>query len=226
MPANRLKPYSEYKDACVTWLEKIPAHWEEKRAKFLFREIDERSILGEEELLSVSHITGVTPRSQKNVTMFKAESYVGHKVCQPGDLVINTMWAWMAALGVAKHTGIVSLSYGVYRPHNQQLFLPEYIDQLLRIWGFIAEYNIRSTGVRASRLRLYPDKFLDISMPIPSLDEQQVIISYLKFENRKISRFIRNKRSLIKLLNEQKQVIINQAVTRGIDPNVFLKPSD
>ena len=222
----KLKPYLEYKDARIIWLEKIPAHWQEKRAKFLFREIDERSSSGEEELLSVSHITGVTPRSQKNVTMFKAESYVGHKVCQPGDVVINTMWAWMAALGVAKHTGIVSPSYGVYRPLNQQNFLPEYIDQLLRTWGFVAEYNTRSTGIRSSRLRLYPDQFLDIAMPVPPIEEQQKMIDYLKFENRKINRFIRNKRSLIKLLNEQKQAIINQAVTRGIDHNLRLKPSN
>ena len=64
--------------------------------------IDERSTTGSEALLSVSHITGVTPRSEKNITMFKAESYVGvTRFADPGDLVINTMWAWMAALGVS-----------------------------------------------------------------------------------------------------------------------------
>jgi type I restriction enzyme S subunit len=48
--------------------------------------------------------------------MFMAETYVGHKLCRPGDLVINTMWAWMGALGVAGVGGLVSPSYGVYRP--------------------------------------------------------------------------------------------------------------
>ena len=48
------------------------------------------------------HISRVsTPRSEKTITMFMAESYVGHKICRPGDLVINTMWAWMGAFGVA-----------------------------------------------------------------------------------------------------------------------------
>src|SRR5690606_8174907 len=79
--------YPAYKAAKVHWLGEIPAHWSEKRGKYLFREIDERSQTGEEELLSVSHTTGVTPRSQKNVTMFKAESYVGHKVARPNDVV-------------------------------------------------------------------------------------------------------------------------------------------
>ena len=101
------RPYPAYKDSLFNWLGKIPAHWEEERAKWYFDKIDERSKTGEEELLSVSHITGVTPRSEKNVTMFQAESYEGHKLCQPGELVINSMWAWMAALGVSKNAGIV-----------------------------------------------------------------------------------------------------------------------
>ena len=80
----------------------------------------------------MSHITGVTPRSEKNITMFMAVSHVGHKLCKPGDLVINTMWAWMAALGVARQAGIVSPSYAVYRSHRSSRLLGEYTDLLLR----------------------------------------------------------------------------------------------
>jgi len=69
-----------------------PSRWPLYRGKQLFRVIDERSEDGTEELLSVSHITGITPRSQKNVTMFQAESLVGYKLCQIGDIVANTMW--------------------------------------------------------------------------------------------------------------------------------------
>ena len=93
-----LKPHADYKDSGLDWLGSIPAHWSLLRAKCLFCEVDERSKAGKEELLSVSHLTGVTPRRLKTVTMFMAESNVGHKVCRPGDLVINTLWAWMAAL--------------------------------------------------------------------------------------------------------------------------------
>ncbi|MEQ1519128.1 MAG: restriction endonuclease subunit S, partial [Usitatibacteraceae bacterium] len=66
----------------VDWIHALPAHWEIHRAKYAFREVDSRSVNGDEELLSVSHKTGVTPRSQKNITMFMAESYDGHKTCQ------------------------------------------------------------------------------------------------------------------------------------------------
>ncbi|MFA5426455.1 MAG: restriction endonuclease subunit S [Bacteroidales bacterium] len=221
----KLAPYPDYKDAGVSWVGSIPAHWPEKRAKYYFKEIDERSQAGDEEMLSVSHITGVTPRSQKNVTMFKAESNVGQKCCQPGDLVINTMWAWMSALGVSNHAGIVSPAYGVYRPRSNQAYDNYYLDHLLRIEGYRSEYICRSTGIRSSRLRLYADKFLSMPVVCPPQEEQQTIARFLKAQDRLFRKFIRNKRRLIELLKEQKQNVINQAVTRGLDPNVKLKPS-
>ena len=218
-----LKPYPKYRDADLPWLDEMPAHWEEKRAKFFFREVDERSETGTEELLSVSHLTGVTPRSQKNVTMFKAESYVGHKLCRSGDLAVNTMWAWMAALGVAKQTGIVSPAYGVYRPHDPRTFDPEYLDYLLRTKSYVTEYYCRSTGIRTSRLRLYPDELLDIPVIRPPREEQEIMVAYLHAKDRQIARLIRTKQQLIDLLNEQKQAIIQRSVTRGLDPDAPTK---
>lgn len=220
-----LRPYSKYDISKLAWLKSIPVHWSEKRAKYYFREVDERSKTGEEEMLSVSHVTGVTPRSQKNVTMFQAESNVGHKLCRPGDLVINTMWAWMAAMGVADQVGIVSPSYGVYRPHNQDDYAHNYLDHLLRTEAYRSEYICRSTGIRGSRLRLYPDQFLSIPVICPPREEQEAISRFLKAQDKLVRMFVRNKRRLIELLQEQKQVIINRAVTRGLNANVKLKPS-
>ncbi len=217
--------YDQYRKARLHWLNQIPAHWEENRGKFYFREVDDRAKTGNEELLSVSHITGITPRSQKNVSMFKAENYGGHKLCQPGDIIINTMWAWMAALGVSKHTGIVSPAYGMYRPHNNNDYNSRYLDYLLRTRAYVSEYICRSTGIRSSRLRLYPDKFLAMLFIKPPRDEQDKIVAYLRVQDAHIARFIKIKRELIGLLNEQKQALIHQAVTKGINPNVKLKPS-
>ncbi|QDU09642.1 restriction endonuclease subunit S [Gimesia aquarii] len=219
-----LKPYSDYKDSALPWLGKIPAHWTEKRAKYFYREVDERSTTGTEELLSVSHKTGVTPRP-KHVTMFKAESNIGHKICRSEDLVINTMWAFMAALGVSRQVGVVSPSYGVYRPIRMGELHPQYIDRLLRIEAYKSEYLCRSTGIRASRLRLYPDEFLRIPILSPPPEEQSAIVRFLDHADRRIRRYIRAKRKLIELLNEQKQALIHQAVTRGLDPHIKLKPS-
>ena len=222
---HELKPYPAYKNSGVPWLGKVPEHWVGKRAKHFFREVEERSVTGEEELLSVSHITGVTPRREKNVTMFLAESNVGYKICRSGDVVINTMWAWMAALGVAKQGGLVSPSYAVYRPLQPDALLAEYLDQLLRTQAYISEYICRSTGISTSRLRLYPDQFLRILFFSPPKNEQKAIVRFLAHVDRRIRQYIRAKLKLIKLLGEQKQAIIQRGVTRGLDPNVRLKPS-
>ena len=220
-----LKPYAEYTDSGHDWLGTLPAHWGQLRAKCLFREVDERSKTGKEELLSVSHITGVTPRRLKTVTMFLAESNVGHKVCRPGDLVINTLWAWMAALGVTRHTGIVSPAYGVYRLIADSGILPAYADHLLRTPLYAAEYQRRSTGVNSSRLRLYPEQFLRTPVLVPLLVEQVAIVRFLDWANGRLERAIRAKRKVIALLTEQKQAIIRRAVTRGLDTTSPLKAS-
>ena len=219
-----LEPYPDYKPSGVGWLGDVPAHWGVRRAKFFYREVDERSSTGSEELMPVSHKTGVTPRKQ-NVTMFIAESNVGYKVCRPGDIVINTMWAYMAALGVARQDGLVSPSYGVYRPLNQQNLHYDYIDFLLRTEAYRTAYLILSTGITASRLRLYPESFLGIPLLYCPLAEQIAIVNYLDYVDQRIHRYIDGKHRFIGLLEEQRRAVIHRAVTRGLDPNVRLKPS-
>lgn len=222
---GELKPYPAYEDSGLNWMGSIPAHWALLRAKRLFREVDERSKTGNEELLSVSHLTGVTPRRLKNVTMFMAESNVGHKVCRPGDLVINTLWAWMAALGVTRHLGLVSPAYGVYRPVEGSGILPAYADYLLRTPLYAAEYQRRSTGVNSSRLRLYPEQFLRMPVLLPPLEDQTAVVRFLDWANGNLERAIRAKRKVIALLREQAQITVHRAVTEGVRPEVCLKPA-
>jgi type I restriction enzyme, S subunit len=205
--------YQSYRTSKMQWLPRVPEHWDEQRAKVFFREVDERSRTGEEELLSVSHLTGVTPRSQKKVTMFKAASYVGSKLCRPGDIVINTLWAWMAALGASRNVGIVSPAYGVYRPHRADSFNPAYLDYLLRTRAYVAEYIGRSTGIRSSRLRLYPNQFLDIALLQPPRPEQDQIVAYLRAQDAQIARFIKAKRELIALMAETQYLRFDRVVT-------------
>ena len=211
------RPYPEYKDSGVEWLGEVPAHWGLGPAKRFFKEVDHRSDTGSEELLSVSHVTGVTPRSQKNVTMFEARSKVGYKLCRPGDIVVNTMWAWMAALGVARHVGIVSPSYAVYRPLHPRDLAAEYVDSLLRTKTYKSEYVRRSTGIQSSRLRLYPDEFLRIRLLRPPLDEQCAIVGFVDkaLRNaRDASSFAARQRSL---LQQYRTRLIADVVTGKLD---------
>lgn len=211
-----MRRYEQYAPSGFDWLGDLPSHWSILRAKYVFKEIDDRSVAGDEELLSVSHLTGVTPRSEKNVTMFMAEDYTGAKLCKDGDLVINTMWAWMGALGVSSTTGIVSPAYGVYRQLEQRL-RPRYMDWLFRTPMYVAEYTRRSTGVNSSRLRLYPDRFLDMPVVLPPLEEQDHIVTFLDEKISEIDAAIAKKERLTELLLEQQFNAINHVVTQGLD---------
>ena len=210
------KPYPEYKESGTEWLGRVPKDWDIRPAKWHLREVDVRSKTGAEEMLSVSHITGVTPRKQKNVTMFKAESNVGHKLCNVGDIVVNTMWAWMAALGVARQEGLVSPSYAVYRPDGTALE-GNYADLLLRTAPFKSEYIRRSTGIRESRLRLYPEDFLSIKLLCPSLEEQRAIVSFVDANSAAMRHVAGLARSEIACLREYRARIIADVVTGKLD---------
>jgi len=218
-----LKPYPATRDSGLEWLGEVPQHWEVRRGKNIFRCIDVRSEAGEEELLTVSSERGVVPRRSANVTMFKAESYIGHKLCWPGDLVINSLWAWARGLGVSRYHGIISSAYGVYRP--KETVDAKFIHELVRSTPFHWELRVRSKGVWTSRLQLTDTSFLDAPFLLPPLPEQASIVRFLDHVDRRVWRYVQAQQKLIELLEEQKQAIIHRAVTRGLDTDVPLKPS-
>jgi type I restriction enzyme S subunit len=220
-----LKPYPDYKQVGLPWLRQMPVHWDIKRGKSVFQSIDQRSATGKEELLTVSSARGVVPRRTASVTMFKAESYLGYKLCWPGDLVINSLWAWGGGLGVSQHHGIISSAYGVYRIRSDAPLIPDYLHELVRSSAFHWELQVRSKGVWISRLQLTDISFLEAPIPLPPFEEQLAIVRFLNYANDRLERAIKAKRKVISLLHEQKQVIIHRAVTRGLNPTVPLKPS-
>jgi type I restriction enzyme S subunit len=212
-----LDPSVPLKPSGIPWLGDIPQHWEILRAKYLYREVDERSASGDEELLSVSHLTGVTPRSQKKITMFKAASYVGHKICRAGDLVVNTMWAWMGALGVSIHVGIISPGYAVYRPHRPDRIVGAYMEGLLRGRPYISNIICRSTGLRGSRLRLYPEDFFRLPIIQPPTEEQRRIVEAIRAGTGDMNTAISRLERETELLREYRARLVADVVTGTLD---------
>lgn len=210
-----LDPSAPSSDSGTSWLGEIPAHWHIERAKWLFTERDIRSESGDEELLSVSHLTGVTSRAEKDVNMFMAESLEGYKRCEAGDLVINTLWAWMGAMGVTRQPGIVSPAYNVYQPVPE--LDPEYIDLLVRTPRFAEEITRYSKGVWSSRMRLYPEGLYEAWLPVPPKEEQQAIVAHIKQETQKIDAFALATEKTIALLRERRTALISAAVTGQLD---------
>lgn len=221
------KGYTAYKDSGVEWIGEIPKHWEIERAKYIYKEVTERSEDGSENLLSVSEYYGISPRSEvmeEGDWLTRADSLVGYKKCKKNDLIINIMLAWKRGLGVTNWDGIVSPSYSVFRcvPCNQD---SRYLHYLLRTDLYVAEFKRNSTGIIDSRLRLYPEEFLRVNILSPPLSEQKSIADYLNHKTRQIDTLIEKKQKLIELLKEQRTAIINHAVTKGLNPDVKMKDS-
>jgi type I restriction enzyme S subunit len=190
----------------------LPASWPRIKAKFLFRERKCLSMDGSEELLSASHLTGITKRSEKDVGMFLAETNEGYKIVNTHDVVVNTMWAWMGAMGVSFIDGIISPSYGVYCPITEKTY-PKYFDYLLRSTPFVTDVNRRSKGVWSSRLRLYPDDFLGMLLPLPDISRQKEITDFLDQETTRIDQLIEKKWSLIETLPLRAEALIDKALS-------------
>lgn len=223
----QFKQYPSYKDSGVEWLGEVPEHWDLKRFKYILEELNERSELGDETLLSVSEYYGVKPRKEtidEGDILSRAESLSGYKKCKSGDLVMNIMLAWKRGLGITKFDGIVSPAYAVFRlfSHN---YSEDYIHYLLRTDTYTNYFKSFSTGVMDSRLRLYPEYFGNLTNISPSLKEQNQIVSFLDTETARIDNLIAKQEKLIELLEEQRKSIISHAVTKGLDPNAPMKDS-
>jgi len=201
------------------FLGNFPEHWQALRIKNLFQEMDSRSETGNEELLSVSHYTGVTLKREslenEDDHLSNAESLVGYKLVQQNDLVINIMLAWNGSLGISSYNGMTSPAYCVYRMKGENN--PEYFGYLFATNLFKSEFRRNSTGIIDSRLRLYSDKFFGIFSIVPPKDEQDEIVQYIQAQEEKINLFIQKKKRFIELLKEQKNGIVSEFISKGIN---------
>ena len=209
-----LNPGAPLRGSGLPWLGQIPVHWRTERSKWLLKERDERTDNDEGEMLTVSHLTGVTPRREKDVNMFEAETTEGYKVCRKGDLAINTLWAWMGAMGISPCDGIVSPAYNVYTPGPD--LLGAYVDALVRIPRFAQEVIRYSKGVWSSRLRLYPEGFFEVWLPVPPLGEQRAIVAHITVETAKLDALRSSAERTMALLKERRAALIAAAVTGNL----------
>ncbi|HJY80076.1 MAG TPA: hypothetical protein VKK81_03220 [Candidatus Binatia bacterium] len=219
----KLKPYSEYKDSGLPWLGKIPAHWGLLRSKYIFHEVDIRSKTGEETHLSMSQIHGLVESSKVEGRRLQSESYIGGKLCNRNDLVLNRLKAHLGVFAHAPQGGVVSPDYSVFRMHRDGEV--RFFETVFRTPTYVAELRRSTKGIVEGFWRLYTDDSYNIRVPVPPIDEQRMLLRWIDHFDRSVRHSIRAKRRLIALLNEQKQAIIHRAVTRGLDPNVRLKPS-
>lgn len=217
------QPYPEYKDSGLPWLGRIPKHWNQRSLWSLSKPREEKNP-GNLPLLSVFLYLGVIKYEdgggQVHAPSLDLSNY---QVVKPGDFVLNNQQAWRGSVGVSRYSGIISPAYIVLE--LSEIINPSYANFLFRCPASVDQFVVASKGVGDIQRQIYWPYLRYVQVPLPPLAEQTAIVSFLDHADRRIKRYIRAKQKLIKLLNEQKQAIIQQAVTRGLDPNVRLKPS-
>lgn len=220
------KHLSDYHPAVREWLGDLPSRWDVLRSKYLFREIDDRTDTGTETLLSMRQAHGLIPHAEVSTKPVTPEELKGYKRVRTGQMVLNRMQASNGMFAVAREDGLVSPDYAVFQPLRPMD--PEYFVDLFKTTIYRAKFRQESKGLGTGMsgfLRLYSDRFGAIHVPQPPEDEQRKIVQFIRSYDHRVRRLIRNKRRLIGLLNEQKQAIINRAVTRGLNPDAPMKPT-
>lgn len=208
-------PRTPLRDSGIPWLGEIPAHWETRRAAWLFRERDER---GETELplLIVSISAGVVLREYSDERIEStAADFNTYKVARRGDVAFNKMRMWQGAVGVTPEDGLVSPDYVVAEPIGA--LLPEFAGLLFRTEMFSAECARRSHGIVWDRLRLYWEGFREIELPLPSAEAQREIVAHISRETAKLDAVRQATDRSVALLKERRAALIAAAVTGQLE---------
>ena len=216
--------YDAYKDSGLESFPEIPKNWQLKKLKFLLDEVNIRSETGDETLLSLSKYKGAIPKDSLDERAGSASTLVGYKKVFKHNLVINKMQAVNGLLAVSELEGITSPDYSVYSAKDNSVNI-HYIAFLLNQPEYLAEMKKRVTGVMEGFIRLYTDDLYDIKAILPSIKEQNCIVDFLQKKLVEIDQAIAIKEQQIALLNERKQIVIQKAVTQGLEPNVPMKNS-
>lgn len=218
---GKYKTYGKYKDSGIPWLGEVPEHWEVKRAKRIFQELSVKGFPNEP-LLAATQTKGVVLKSKyENRTVVAQNNLETLKLVEPGDFVIS-LRSFQGGIELAHDRGIISPAYTVLRLRDENQ--TGYFKYLLKSREYIKSLTLLVTGIREGQ-NIDTNKFKESQLFTPTPSEQTTIARFLDYKLAKINRFIRKKKQLIKLLNEQKAAIINQAVTKGLDPHVPMKDS-
>ena len=220
-----LAPYADYKDSGLSWLGQVPAHWQIARSKRLFTPRKELA-RPDDVQLSATQAYGVIAQSlyeeRTGYRVVKISMHLDKRRHVEADDFVISMRSFQGGLERAWTTGAIRSSYVVLKPDAQ--VDATYFRYLFKSAPYIGALRVTADFIRDGQDLNYSN-FCDVDLPLISLTEQAAIGRFLDRANGRLERAIRAKRKVIALLTEQKQAIIQRAVTRGLDPSVPLKLS-
>lgn len=216
-----MQRYEKYKDSGVDWIGEIPVEWNILKLKFLFKDVSIKN-RPDLDLLSVTQDQGVVPRSMvENRMVMPTGNLESFKVISKGDFAIS-LRSFEGGLEYSEYEGLISPAYTVLK--SQKEINDNYFKFLFKSKAFIAELQLSIVGIREGKNISYEELKYSYT-PIPPLTEQQTIANFLDGKTAKIDQTITIKQKEIELLKERRQILIQKAVTKGLDDTVTLKDS-
>jgi len=209
--------YLSYKDSGVEWLGEIPEHWEIKPLKHTLKLISEKTFSSQSSLpyIGMENIESWTSHFLESKTEVEglANKFESH------DILFGKLRPYLAKVALAKYSGICSTEILVYRPKNNA----DFFKYLLISSSFIKLVDASTYGSKMPRAS---SGFIGIQrLPLPYQEEQTTIVTYLDRKTVQIDQAVQIKQQQIALLKERKQILIQNAVTRGLDPHTPLRDS-
>ncbi|HHY24874.1 MAG TPA: restriction endonuclease subunit S [Clostridiaceae bacterium] len=235
----KLKPYGEYRETGLLWLDKAPKHWSEIRIKDLIDNVAS-GIWGNEPITgSLENFTCIRV-ADFNMSTFsvKSSNLTLRNISIPnsdkrwlkkGDLLIEKSGGGekqpvgrviiYQEFGRAVCSNFISkISFNKTKANSKFIL---YVLNMLQLRKDVLPYIKQTTGIQNLDEKAYFSQFIIL----PPKGEQDQIARFLDNKLFKINKFIKAKKRQIVLLKELKQAIINQAVTKGINLNVPMKDS-
>lgn len=221
-----MKAYKSYKNVDLPWLKRVPEHWEVKRIRQVLRERKERNFpIKTKNILSLTNTRGVIPYEDKGNVGNKSKSDLGdYFLAYPGDIVLNSMNVVIGSVGLSAYFGAISpVYYALYNTDPNSSI--SYFNTIFSSKIFQKSLKCLGNGILDIRKRISAYDLKNVMIPVPPKEEQDQIVRYLDWQNSRLNKLINAKKKEIALLEEQKQALISQAVTKGLDPHAPLKDS-
>jgi type I restriction enzyme S subunit len=219
-----MKPYPKYHPTDIEWLGKIPTHWEVRRLKVVFKIV--KDIVGElgHEVLSVTQ-KGIKKKDLTTNDGQMSMDYSKYQRVRQGQFVMNHMDLLTGYVDISKYDGVTSPDYRVFEETLMSV-VPRYYLYLFQICYNLKIFYGLGSGVSIfGRWRLPSDEFLNFPIPFPPMLEQKAMAAFLDEKTKQIDTLIEKKQRMIELLREERQAVINEAVTKGINPKAKLRDS-
>ena len=227
----KIAPYPVYRPSGVEWLGAVPDHWEIRRLRSLSQlpitnGVGERAQDFRNDWPRYIRITDIaSPRSLKNAKRASLPPAIANEaLVGTGDVLLAAVGATYGKSYIyGGKTGEACFAGYLVRFRANKEVKPEFISYWTQ--GDTYWHQTHSAVIQSTIQNFSAGRYKGLTISLPPIPEQRAIVRYLDHMDRRIRRYVSAKRKLIALLEEEKQAVINQAVTRGLDPNVRLKPS-